>query len=128
LEFSVTGRNRHDSKEFEKLSSPIEEIELAVGVKAYGSRKNFELVVSKHGKPYLYFKPNAKGLAKGSPAWKQAYQELKANPEEWLEGFHVRSLIEAVNSFIKRRFGSFLLSRHLGCRLRSSSSRFLLSS
>jgi transposase len=113
LEFNITPGNRHDSRDFKKLLESLEGIGKTAGDKAYSSRKNCELVLSKQGKPYLYFKSNARGLAKGSSAWKQAYHEFKANPEKWLAEFHIRSLIEAVNSSIKRRFGSFLLSRHL---------------
>jgi transposase len=71
-------------------------------------------VVLKHGKPYLYFKASARSLAKGSPGWNIAFREFKANQEEWLEVYHLRSLIESVFASIKRRFGSFLQSKNRG--------------
>jgi transposase len=114
LEFTVTSWNRNDSKEFDKLIEPIGELGLVAGDKAYSSRENCELVVSKQGKPYLYFKTNARSLAKGSPGWNTSFREFKEEQEEWLEVYHLRSLIESVFASIKRRFGSFLQSKKRG--------------
>jgi len=84
---------------------------MALGDKAYCSRENCEIVVSKGGKPYLQFKVNSTGRAQGSPAWKQAFHEYSENKEDWMATYHLRSIIEAVFSSIKRRWNSFLTSR-----------------
>ena len=109
--FTTTSWRRADGKEFERLMKYLPTIGKAIGDKAYSSRKNCEIVVLKGGKPFLQFKVNATGKALGSPAWKNAFHEYKSNTEEWMETYHLRSIVESVFSSIKKRWNSYISSR-----------------
>jgi len=61
--------------------------------------------VDKKGKPFLWFKANATGKAKGYPAWQISFKAYTDNPDEWMDEYHIRSMVEAVFSSIKRCFG-----------------------
>jgi len=109
--FTITPWNRHDSKEFEHLIKHLPDLGNVLGDKAFSSRNNCQLVVDKNGTPYLCFRKNARSNAKGKPAWIISFRAHKNNPEAWLAVYHLRSIIESVFSSIKKRWGSFLLSR-----------------
>jgi hypothetical protein len=109
--FTTTTWNQHDSKEFEHLIKHLPELGNVLGDKAFSSRNNCQLVVNKNGTPYLCFRKNARSNAKGKPAWIISFRAYKKNTEAWLAVYHLRSIIESVFSSIKKRWGSFLLSR-----------------
>lgn len=109
--FTTTPWNRHDSKEFEHLIKHLPDLGNVLGDKAFSSRNNCQLVADKNGTPYLCFRTNARSNAKGKPAWIISFRTRKNDPEAWLAVYHLRSIIESVFSSIKKRWGSFLLSR-----------------
>jgi transposase len=109
--FTMTPSKRHDSPEFKKLLSHLTELGVVLGDKSYSSRGNCQIVADKNGVPYLHFKDNATNKAKGKPAWIISIRLFKNNTEEWLSVYHLRSVIESVFSSIKKRWGSYLLSR-----------------
>jgi len=109
--FTITPWNRHDSKEFENLIKHLPELGNVLGDKAFSSRNNCQLVVDKNGTPYLCFRKNARSNAKGKPAWLVSFRTHKHDTDSWLAVYHLRSIIESVFSSIKKRWGSFLLSR-----------------
>jgi len=81
------------------------------GDKAYSSRSNCQAVAEKGGKPYLAFKTNATMKSKGSTAWHVSLKAYRTNTEAWLEEYHIRSVVEAVFSSIKRCWGSRISSK-----------------
>ncbi len=109
--FTITPWNRHDSKEFEHLIKHLPELGNVLGDKAFSSRNNCQLIADKNGTPYLCFKKNARSNAKSKPAWIVSFRAHKQDSDAWLTVYHLRSIIESVFSSIKKRWGSFLLSR-----------------
>jgi transposase len=109
--FTMTSSERHDSPEFQKLLSHLSELGAVFGDKGYSSRNNCQIVADKNGIPYLCFKDNATNKAKGKPAWIISIRAYKNKKEEWLSVYHLRSIVESVFSSIKKRWGSYLLSR-----------------
>ena len=55
--------------------------------------------------PFLCFKANATGKAKRYPAWQISFRAYTDNPDEWIDEYHIRSMVEAVFSSIKRCWG-----------------------
>ena len=110
LHFTITDAKSSDSKEFTRLIKDLPSIGKAVGDKAYSSRANCQAVAQKKGKPFLCFKKNATGKAKSSPAWQLSFKAYTDNPEEWMDEYHVRSIIEAVFSSLKKCWGSAVKS------------------
>jgi len=64
-----------------------------------------EAVADKGGEPFLRFKVNATAKAKGYPAWQISFRAYTDNPDEWMDEYHIRSMVEAVFSSLKRCFG-----------------------
>lgn len=117
-EFTITnwnGKGTGDGTQFRKLLKLIKEIELAVGDGAYLSRENCTAVSKKGGKAIFHItEKEGKRLrtnSRGSDEWKRMVEFFKDNPEAYDALYHIRSLIESVNSSIKKRWGSFLKSR-----------------
>lgn len=109
--FTITDWHGSDPGEFKRLLRYLPQIARVLGDSAYSSRKNCNIVVEKKGRPYLMFKVNATGKAKGSPGWKESYCEYNEEEENWLAQYHLRSMIESVFGSIKRRWGSIIRSR-----------------
>lgn len=79
---------------------------------AYSSKQNLELVNSVGGMPYIPFKKNVTGRARGSAMWRKMYHYFQLNREEFMEHYHKRSNIESTNAAIKRKFGETLKSKN----------------
>ena len=79
---------------------------------AYSSRNNLEVVNEVGGIPYIPFKKNAVGSARGSSMWKKMYHYFQLNRDEFLKHYHKRSNIESTNAAIKRKFGETLKSKN----------------
>jgi hypothetical protein len=62
--------------------------------------------------PYIPFKKNAFGSARGSSMWKKMYHYFQLNRDEFLKHYHKRSNIESTNAAIKRKFGETLKSKN----------------
>ena len=105
LHFSITDWKGSDSKEFKRLISDLPRLGKVAGDKAYSSRANCQAVADKKGKPFLCFKANATGKAKGYPAWQISFRAYTDNPGEWMDEYHIRSIIEAAFSSLKRCWG-----------------------
>jgi len=103
--FTITDWKGADAREFKRLIRDLPRIHKATGDKAYSSRVNCQAVADKGGKPFLCFKANATAKAKGYPAWQISFEAYSDNPDEWMDEYHVRSIVEAVFSSIKRCFG-----------------------
>lgn len=111
LQFTITNWRGSDSKEFKRLIKDLPRLGKVAGDKAYSSRKNCQAVADKKGTPYLHFKENAKGRAKGYPEWRISFRAYCNNREEWLAEYHIRSVIEGVFSSLKRCWGSEIKSK-----------------
>lgn len=105
LHFTITDWKGSDSREFKRLIKDLPRLGKAAGDKAYSSRANCQAVADKKGKPFLCFKANATGKAKGYIAWQISFKAYTDNPDEWMDEYHIRSIVEAVFSSIKRCFG-----------------------
>jgi transposase len=78
--------------------------------KAYSSRANCPAVAERKGRPFIALKANATGRAKGYPVWQISVRAYTEHPEEWLDAYHVRSVVEAAVSSLKRCWGPDITS------------------
>ncbi len=78
--------------------------------KAYTSKENLALVVSKGAEPYMPMKTNAKPDKK-APAWNKLYHLFAYRQEEFAAHYHKRSNVEATFSMVKRVFGDSVRSK-----------------
>ena len=79
--------------------------------KAYSSHKNLELIEGVGATPYIPFKKNVTGKARGSSTWKRLYHYFMYKHEEFLEHYHLRSNAESVFNMIKTKFKDNLRSK-----------------
>ncbi|MFH1840283.1 MAG: transposase [Nanoarchaeota archaeon] len=88
---------------------------------AYNSRNNMQVVSDLGAVPYIMFKSNNTGRAKGSLVWKRMFKYFKEHNELFLEHYHKRSNAESVFNMIKRKMGT-----HLYCRTETAQINELL--
>ena len=112
LHFTITGWRTNDSKEFNRLIRDLPRLGKVAADKAYVSRAHCQAVADKGGTPYLCFKSNSTGKAKGCAAWKVSFRAYTSNPKEWMDEYHIRNIVEAVFSSIKRCWGSDIRCRN----------------
>ena len=105
LQFTITDWRGSDSREFKRLIRDLPRLGKAAADKAYSSRVNCQAVADKKGQPFIAFKANATGRAKGYPAWQISFRAYTEHPDEWLDAYHIRSVVEAAFSSIKRCWG-----------------------
>lgn len=79
--------------------------------KAYSSHKNLELIQEVGAVPFIPFKKNVHGRARGSGIWKKMYHYFIFKQEEFLEHYHKRSNSETVFHMIKTKFRDNLRSK-----------------
>lgn len=79
--------------------------------KAYSSKKNLSVVSEVGGTPYIPFKTNATGKARGSMLWSKMYHYFQFKQEEFAEHYHKRSNVETTFHMIKSKFGDSLKSK-----------------
>lgn len=79
--------------------------------KAYSSKANLELAEELGAMPYIPFKSNTTGHARGSPTWARMFQFFTQNYVEFASHYHKRSNIETCFAMIKRKFGDFCRCR-----------------
>ena len=111
LHFTVTDWKPHDSNEFQRLLKYLPQLGKVIGDKGYSSRKNCQIVADKKGIPYLAFRANTTTMARGCSAWKVSFNAYMDNPVNWMENYHMRSVIESVFASIKQCWGSEVRSR-----------------
>lgn len=111
----ITGGFAGDSPQFKGLVNNTAEnfnIEEISADKAYSSRDNLSLVGNLRGTPYIPFKSNAKGRAKGSAMWHKMYYKFQLNREEFDKHYHKMSNVESTFGAIKQKFGESLKSKN----------------
>lgn len=109
----VTHAHAGDSPQFAPLVNQTAEnfvMDTVCGDKAYSSRKNLKLVVSKAATPFIDFKDGSKPNPKDS-TWTRMYHYFAYNKELFYEHYHRRSNVETTFSMIKRKFGERLRSK-----------------
>lgn len=87
------------------------EVHAVLADKAYSSRKNLSFIYAIGATPYIPFKKNTNGRAKGCPSWRRAWLYFLNHQQEFLDHYHQRSNVESAFSAIKRKFGHALYSR-----------------
>lgn len=109
LNFRITIWKKNDCPFLEKLLKPFKKLGVVLGDKGYLSRKNFQFVADRLGAFFCPFKRGKKtgSTAKpnGCPAWKFAFNLWSKCNWIYMNIYHQRSKIEAVNSVIKKRYG-----------------------
>ena len=78
---------------------------------AYLSRKMANEVEKSHAKPYIKMKSNSTARAGGSASWRHNIRLQKDHPEEFMEEYCYRVVIEGIISAFKKVFGSMLASK-----------------
>jgi len=116
LEYKITKSRRGDSPQLGFLLQALKDVCKVIGDSGYLSRDNCDLVVSKNGKPFFRLKSNTTAKPKGSQAWKDMVRLAKTRETFYKKIYHVRSLVESVNSALKRRYGSFVRAIKRKCR------------
>lgn len=107
----VTEGNKADSPYFQKLvqeaaeNFQMEEVSADMG---YLSRDNLKFADDLGISPYIPFKKNTKGNAKGAMIWHKMYKFFKEHPEEFGKHYHLRSNSETVFFQVKKKFGDFV--------------------
>lgn len=77
----------------------------------YASRENCEKVAEAGGEPHFSPPENATRHARGSIAWLAMMVLYQLHPEEFLERYHKREIIEAIFWSFKSMFGDVVRSR-----------------
>ena len=68
------------------------------------SRDNCTLIEKAGALPRMFPKKDSTIKAKGSPAWRRMMLEFVDDTQTWLREYHSRSIVETVNSTMKRMF------------------------
>ncbi|MCK5233929.1 MAG: hypothetical protein KAJ91_03870 [Candidatus Aenigmarchaeota archaeon] len=71
--------------------------------KAYSSKENHRLIAQTGATPYIPFKSNVTGKARGSMAWSKMYHFFMLNNEEFMEHYHKRSNAETTAHMVKSK-------------------------
>ena len=111
----ITDGTGSDAPQFpELLSGAVDsgfKPEEVVADKGYLSRDNMEAANALGVNPFIPFKRNSTGQAKGSAIYRKLYHYFQLNREEFDKHYHQRSNVESVFGAIKAKFGETLKSK-----------------
>jgi len=79
--------------------------------KAYTSKKNLETIKEHGAIPFIPFKSNVTGKARGSYLWKKMYHYFMYKNEEFMQHYNKRSNVETCFHMIKSKFGDSIRSK-----------------
>jgi len=79
--------------------------------KAYTSKKNLELIKEHGAIPFIPFKKNVTGRARGSGVWKKMYHYFMYKNDEFMQHYNKRSNVETCFHMIKSKFGDSVRSK-----------------
>lgn len=79
--------------------------------RAYSSKENLKLIDDEGAVPFIPFKSNVIGRARGSGAWKKMYHYFMYKHDEFLQHYHKRSNVETTFHMIKTKFKGNLSSK-----------------
>ena len=125
LDYHLTGGYANDCPILKKLLRNIKTLFKFVADSGYLSRENTVLIGERGGKPYILPKKNSTAKARGCTEWKTMIRCWRENEEGFKEEYHCRSLVEAVFSSLKKRFGSTLKSIRKWYQRRESAMKVL---
>ena len=111
----ITGEYGADSPQLKKLllnTSKFFDIKEVSADLAYSSRKNLEIVDKLGGMPYIPFKKNATGKARGSALWNKTFHYFQLHRDEFDKSYHKRSNVESTFHAIKRKLGETVQSKN----------------
>jgi transposase len=111
----ITDEFKADSPQFKKLllnTSKYFKIREVSADLAYSSRKNLEIVDKLGGTPYIPFKKNATGKARGSALWKKTFHYFQLHREDFDRHYHQRSNVESTIGALKKKLGENLMSKN----------------
>lgn len=111
----VTNQHVADSVKFKRLVESTGEDFIMREVsadKAYSSRKNLQLVSDLGAIPFIPFKKNTTGNARGCQIWRQMWMYFMFHEDDFNEHYHKRSNAETVFAMMKRKFTHHLKTRN----------------
>ena len=79
-------------------------MEVVLGDSLYANRVACAAVAGYGATPYFLPKSNAIFLSLGVPSWNNMTHEFVADPQRWLQEYHMRSISETSNSMDKAEF------------------------
>lgn len=107
----------------EETASSYSSIELVSLDAGYMSRANCDLIEKVGAVPRIYPKKGTTLKRKGSWAWGEMLLNFMEDPQQWLRGYHLRSISETVFSTYKRDFPVPLRKRILQRKKKEAFSR-----
>lgn len=78
---------------------------------AYLSRENFAMAEELDVEPFIYFKKNTNGKAKGCPAWTNAFLKFMTQHDEFMKHYGKRNNVESTFGALKAKCGEVLKSK-----------------
>lgn len=78
---------------------------------AYLSRENFAMAEELDVEPFIYFKKNTNGKAKGCPAWTNAFIKFMTQHDEFMKHYGKRNNVESTFGALKAKCGEVLKSK-----------------
>lgn len=83
--------------------------------KGYSGRENMQVVLDIGAFPYILFRSNSTGKARGNMAWRKLFLYFQLHKEEFMQHYHRRSNAESTFSMLKRKFqGKLMLKNEVG--------------
>jgi hypothetical protein len=125
LNFRITDWKKHDCPFLKILLKPFKLLGILFADKGYLSRDNFSLAMRKRGCAFIPFQKRNTKKSKGSPAWKFALNLYKKCNWIYMNIYHQRSKIEAVNSAVKKRYGDSFKCKRKTMRRKEVALRFI---
>lgn len=128
ISVEVTEKNVHDATMFEKVvaDNPLYfEAKNFTADKAYSSRRILEFLRELQLVPYIPFRKNITGKARGSRVWAEMFEYFKDYQEEFMEKYHARSNIESTFHMVKTRFGDSVRTHSLAGNVNELKIKFL---
>ena len=110
LDYHLTAGTANDCPILKKLLRNITDLLKFVADSGYLSRENTILIGERNGTPYIMPKKNSTAKPHGSSEWKLMVKAWKEDENGFKQEYHCRSIVEAVFSAIKKRFGSTVRS------------------
>lgn len=111
---NITEGTSSDSKELKSLiEQTAENFNMAEvsADKAYTSKKNLELIKEHGAIPFIPFKSNVTGRARGSGVWKKMHHYFMYKNDEFMQHYNKRSNVETYFHMIKPKFGDSVRSK-----------------
>ena len=112
---TVTDGKESDFPQFPELVRKTAEhfrIKEICADKGYSSRKNIDIAFEVGAIPYIDFKSNVTGNARGSLNWSKMFHYFQLHKEEFMQRYHQRSNVEGTFSMLKRKFSTKLMTKN----------------